>query len=129
MLQLADLGSVPVAFIFPSAFMAPFEGGPTNKLRDLPPPPCVSRGVPGSEDLLARRGEGRGRRQRLLPGTQGGSPSYSAGCERCRTCWCRPRFLPSLPSSWICFWDAAGGRRAGCSGSFFPSFSRSPHSP
>lgn len=47
-LQLADLGSVPVAFIFPSAFIAPFEGGPANKLRGLPPPPCPSCRVPGS---------------------------------------------------------------------------------
>lgn len=50
MLQLADLGSVPAAFIFPSAFIAPFEGGPANKLRGLlrhPAPPAGSRAPAG----------------------------------------------------------------------------------
>lgn len=42
MLQLADLGSVPVAFIFPRAFIALFE--------EAAPLLYLSCGVPGSGD-------------------------------------------------------------------------------
>lgn len=66
MLPLAGLGSVPVAFIFPSAFIAPFEGGPTDKLRGLP----LLQG-PGLR-WSPVRGGGCDRRQRLLPGPWGG---------------------------------------------------------
>lgn len=84
MLQPADLGSVPVAFIFPSAFIAPFEGGPANKLRGRPRRPAPPAGSQASQAMSRPAGErlrrgGGGRRQRLLPGLRRGWLSSSAG--------------------------------------------------
>lgn len=50
MLQLADLGSVPVAFIFPRAFIAPFE--------EAAPLLCPSCGVPAPGIPRGRREDG-----------------------------------------------------------------------
>lgn len=130
MLQLADLGSVPVAFIFPSAFIAPFEGGPANKLLGLPPPPCPSCGVPGSGGRRAGPGGGRLR----LGGSvvEGSASSWGrreddgrplAGCKsRCRTFCPRPHFLPFSSSSWICFLGRRGREARRVSRELLPSF-------
>lgn len=104
MLQLADLGSVPVAFIFPRAFIAPFE--------EAAPLLCPSCGVPGSGGP---------------PGPQGGGRESSE--RRCRIVCPRPRFFPFTLSSSLCFPNAAAkscaqvSRELPC---FLPSFSCLP---
>lgn len=55
MSPLADLGSVPVAFIFPSAFIAPLKGETANKLRGLPPHPLPSGDSGGGGRCLLRQ--------------------------------------------------------------------------
>lgn len=60
MLQIADLGSVPAAFIFPRAFIAPFE--------EAAPLLCPSCGVPGSGDPPRRHREDAGRPAKVVRG-------------------------------------------------------------
>lgn len=138
MLQLASLGSVPIAFIFASAFIAPFEGGPANKLRGRPrrsaPPagsqaPGISRPAgPGGGRLGGVGGGGEGSELWLKAAPPPGAAERMAVALR----GMQSRvpgflFLSPLysPGSWVCgfffFFDAAGGRRAGCPKCCFPS--------
>lgn len=123
MLQLEDSGSVPVAFIFPSAFIAPFEGGPASKLRGLP---CLSCGVAGSGGLSA---DGGGQGGEIFGescasfrgrGSDDSDPPRAVK-EGARLSIPVPTLFPEQLN--LFFLDAAGGRLQGVRGdSFLPSF-------
>lgn len=86
MSPLADLGSVPVAFIFPSAFIAPLKGETANKLRGLPPHPLPSGDSGGWGRCLLRQSPSLS--PRCLPFPRRKSPKTPCPEDGSAFCFC-----------------------------------------